>query len=225
MRLDLLYEGQGQSINHNVFHGFKTYKQLLSVLDNGTHQNFYVGDLETALGFSLDYWGHGGREENDNDAYVIEILLNINNQDIKHDEDFLSRSIGEYPGGHRKGLSSYNIPKDKHRKFKKAFGWNDRDPSADLSSGEGDYDSARELARTVRKQRSVWDTTRWGQLAQLTKPIGIRGRSRITGAYIFTKEDPSDSLFSAGRNYACSKIIYNRGGSIKLSQASKASTM
>lgn len=190
MHLSLIHERRYRPDVRHVFRGTKTLARLVNALNHGLggQSTRYFGSLPTALAYSLDWWGHGGRDPGDVNAYVYEVAINANDQSIRQDEDVLALSRG-VPGDDSsdadwfKYLNSIapNQAADKHQQLKNAI---------ITYQQYGDIGPIKRLASTMRLYPHQWigsvlNSAKYNQNIATARPIGLRGRTRIVGAYVF----------------------------------------
>jgi len=181
MKLSMIH-GQHQA-TYTAFSGCKSLNALRSILDNGfelgERGSTYFSSLPIATAYSLDYWGQGGREINDKDAYVVEVSIDPDDNDLHPDEDTLSfeadtPSEDDSDQNWQEYLNKIGVEPQRHRQFRDAI---------NAYNLDGDNSLISSLSKTLRYQKRGGNFT---DNAAIKRPIHTHGQSRIVAAHVLS---------------------------------------
>jgi len=209
------------------FHGTETKESLFNILSNGLqpHSWGFRSNPKSSKDGSTVFLARNVPLALFYGSYIVEVLVNLNDHDLVVDDD--STPIGEIP----ERISEINeffrdfmpfVSVADQRKFKilasktkQKYGYIDHNNNSIRAA-------MRYLAYKYRKQMQVErgalssNKTMGQQLnIGLKRPIGLKGRTRIIGAYEFKS--------IRHRVMQCVNIYYNQGGSVDLGDEFKPS--
>lgn len=241
MKLKVLYERRRKAESVRFFHGTDTKESLYSILSNGLYPHAWASGERGKIpskerDSSLVYLARDLSLALFYGNYIIEIIVNLSDTSIIQDDDTLP--IGEVTDEVKDVENLFNkwmpfVSKADRRRFKllitnlkNRYGYVDH-------NNEQLRAEFRRLATKYRKHMPIErDALRRGESVgqhlniALPRKIGLRGRTRIVGAYHF--RPPSKQELSAYHRkeapklYVCDKVYYNNGGSIELGDKSRA---
>jgi hypothetical protein len=183
-------------------------KTLLKTVSDKDARSFFTRSVELALTYAE---GEGG---------IIEIIANINNNQFMSDEDAIDTSAmpstrqgDTFTAAPYEEWEEYfagSLPKLPEKERKQMWQLVNKGHDALMTREWKAF--LRHIARYVDKPKDQWregETTGTYLNAMYNRPIGLKGRIRIVGAYLFTEN-------TAGDEWQCSEVLYNRGGTISL---------
>lgn len=197
MRLHDILETRRPPNYRSYFHGTSDVKTLYQILDNGLRPSkyrgrAYLGSLKMALAYG---------------PYILEVLVNRNDQGLTRDEDELAfdSAVDQGPAAWRDYFADNPGIKKQHQ-FKLA--------ARDYYEG-GDPTRITALAKQLRhypdRQVGPERTAGIGSNVAVARPITTRGRSKIIAAYRF-EALPRNFDTPYGRGiYRCTEVLYGRG--------------
>lgn len=223
----LLLDGRRPTKPTRLFRGVPSRAALIDGLNHGISPSdigaSYFGSLAMALIYGLmPIWGKKGAGEDDL-AHVFEVTLNLNSKSLGRDEDDLP--IGEIPYDREK---QENIPYSPDSEewaelFDTFIPEVSRDQRATLAQAMIDYDGEelRRISHNLRPVAGIHDQKphiTGGTHANLVSKqrIGLSGRSRIVGAYVFKNVLDQDGR--SRRELECIEKLYDNGGSVGIGQ-------
>lgn len=224
-------EARRGSIDRRLFHGTPSKRGLYNILNHGLvpgeAKAAYMSPLNIALLYSLSPPGSESqlawKDKGDTRAYVVEILLNLRSQTLGLDEDSLA--IGEVPyDDKRRVIPTYQEDEDSWDEYFEEFypELNKKD-RAEFASfvKKNDMDSLRKFAHRMKvlpsshsDPASAYESGTHHNIVS-KQPIGLKGRNRIVGAYVFDV---------VGYKAVCSSVVYSNGGTIDVGFTSKIAT-